>query len=103
MLARVQRVKNLLRVQRGRRHEENGIDVGTRKHRRVFRERVPDAKGLLGPCTLLVDRAARGDERRAGYATREILGVPPPHSTQAGDADAQPCFHSEFHDPLLAP
>ena len=102
VLARVQRINDLLRVQRRRRHEKNGVDVGTRKHRRVFRKRVLDTERLLGPCALFVHRTASGDERRAGYATREILGVSPAHPTQAGDADAQRVFHFDRCTPTLA-
>ena len=86
---------------------------GSREQLRVVAVAARDAERVARPGELLVDRAARGDERGARHALREILGVAAAQPAEAGDADAQPIavvvrrvtidLAQSFDDASLAP
>ena len=93
MLARVQRVDDLLRMQGGRRDQEHGVEVRLGEQLGVIGESARDAELALRPFDFARQRTAGGGERCARHAAREILRVAAAHAAEAGNADAKRRLH----------
>jgi len=89
VLACAQRVDDLLRVQRRRRDDEDGVDLGTREHHRVVGVELGHAELALRPFELFGDGSAHGDELALGDLVGNVLGVAAAHAADARDADSQ--------------
>ena len=76
----------------GRRHQKNGIDIGTLEQRRVIGECVRNAERFRSPCQLVGQRTACRHKRRAGDAVSEVFRMMTSHPAESGDANAQRLF-----------
>ena len=90
MLARAQRVDDLLRMQRRRRHEEYRLEIRLREHLGIVaRSAARRRDGARAQPSSSATRIARRDELGLRDALREILRMPASHPAQPRDADPQ--------------
>ncbi len=89
VLARLQSRDDLLGMKRGRRDQEDRVDVALREHHFIIRVEVAHAERFSRPGQLFGERAASSDELSALHALGEILRVAAAEAAQAGDTDAQ--------------